>query len=81
MATTLVEVILLLVKETVEEMATVANPQVKMNQFVNTLNVVQKVENFVNFHFDTKVDFMILALQWMIKAQNLEMLGVVHLLI
>ena len=72
---------MLLVKETVEEMATVANPQVKMNQFVNTLNVVQKVENFVNFHFDTKVDFMILALQWMIKAQNLEMLGVVHLLI
>ena len=72
---------MLFVKETVEELATVANLQVEMNQFVNTLNVVQKVENFVNFHFDTKVDFMILALQWMIKAQNLGMLGVVHLLI
>ena len=72
---------MLFVKETVEELATVANLQVEMNQFVNTLNVVQKVENFVNFHFDTKVDFMILVLQWMIKAQNLEMLGVVHLLI
>ena len=72
---------MLFVKGTVEELATVANPPVEMNQFVNTLNVVQKVENFVNFHFDIKVDFMILALQWMIKAQNLEILGVVHLLI
>ena len=75
------EAILQVAKEMVEDMAMATPLQLRTSRFANILNVVQPVENSVSFHFDIKVDFMILALQWMIKVQNLEMLGAAHLLI
>ena len=75
------EVGLVLVKEMVDNRASHTALLLETNLFVNIPNAVQSVENSVNFHFDTRVVFMTLAFLWMKKDQNLEMLGVVHLLI